>query len=79
LGTNGEHKTYAPDLAVPPIGAARTTTTLRKAGSMDLTIDSFNAAANVVTAALLAYTAREVRASKRERRFLQHQQGRNED
>ncbi len=46
---------------------------------MEVTIDTFNAAANVVTAALLAYTAREVRASKRERRFLQHQQGRNED
>jgi hypothetical protein len=64
---------------VPQIGAVRTTTTVQRDGSVEITIDTFNAAANVVTAALLAYTAREVRASKRERRFLQHQQGRDED
>jgi hypothetical protein len=42
-------------------------------------VDIFNTVANAITAALLAYTAREIKAARKERRFLQHQQGRKEE
>jgi hypothetical protein len=46
---------------------------------MDTWIEVVNAIANTLTAALLAFTSRELRAARKERRWRQQDEGRIQD